>query len=132
MQRIVSEGEVLGGMGDTDNGFKKGKNTTRRYYRKRVDFFKLLLKMKLWPSRKRVLHGIKSIKIKGDQAYIVTHCNEEFVTNNSKNSRAARFLRNKWDYKNCPTCRIPSWKLDKYNSTRFNQSYGSDLSEDSL
>ncbi|MGM0652134.1 MAG: pyrrolysine--tRNA(Pyl) ligase small subunit [Bacillota bacterium] len=117
-------------MGNKDNGQNKEKVTRKRYYRKRVDFFKLLLKMKLWPSRNRILHGIKSLEIKGDQAHIVTHCNEEFKAYNSKNSRAARFLRNKWNYKVCPTCRVPSWKLDKFKSTRFNQSYGSDLSED--
>lgn len=99
----------------------------KRYYRKRVDFFKLLQKMKLWPSRKRVMHGIKEITIKGNKAQITTHCNETFTAYNSKNSRAARFLRNKWAFTACPVCRIPSWKLEKYSSTRFNQSYGSDL-----
>lgn len=98
-----------------------------RYYRKRVDFFRLLLKMKLWPSRKRIMHGIKTIEIKGNQALITTHCNETFTAFNSKNSRAARFLRNKWDYSPCPACRVPDWKLEKYGTTRFSQSYGSDL-----
>ncbi len=101
----------------------------KRYYRKRVDFFRLLLKMKLWPSRKKILHGIKTINIVGNQAWITTHCNETFTAYNSKNSRAARFLRNKWDYEPCRICRIPSWKLEKYKSTRFNQSFGSDLKD---
>lgn len=35
----------------------------KRYYRKRVDFFRLLTKMKLWPSRKKILHGIKTLEI---------------------------------------------------------------------
>ncbi len=103
--------------------------TKKRYYRKRVDFFRLLTKMKLWPSRKRILHGIKTMEIKGNKALITTHCNETFLVYNSKNSRAARFLRNKWDFIPCPTCRVPSWKLEKYSSTRFSQSYGSDLAE---
>lgn len=112
------------------NGEDKGrKKEKKRYYRKRVDFFKLLHKMKLWPSRKRILHGIKTMQVKGDQALITTHCNETFLANNSKNSRAARFMRNQWGYKPCPICRIPDWKLDKYSSTRFSQSYGSDLNE---
>ena len=102
----------------------------KRYYRKRVEFFRLLLKMKIWPSRRRILHGIKSIEITGNQAVITTHCNETFSAYNSKNSRAARFLRNKWNFEPCKTCRIPSWKLEKYSSTRFSQSYGSDLGED--
>lgn len=102
----------------------------KRYYRKRVDFFKLLQKMKLWPSRKRVMHGIKDLKITGNKAIITTHCNETFTAYNSKNSRAHRVLRNKWGFTPCPTCRIPAWKLEKYSSTRFSQSYGSDLVED--
>ncbi len=109
-----------------DTGKKKEK---KRYYRKRVEFFKLLQKMKLWPSRKRILHGIKTMQVTGDQAWITTHCNETFLTNNSKNSRAARFLRNQWGYKACPVCKIPSWKLQKYGSTRFSQSYGSNLTD---
>ncbi len=107
------------------------KKEKKRYYRKRVEFFKLLQKMKLWPSRKNVLHGIKDMTISGNQAWITTHCNETFLARNSKNSRAARFLRNKWGYKACPVCRIPEWKLKKYSSTRFTQSYGSDLTEES-
>lgn len=109
----------------TGGGPKKGKKT---YYRKRVDFFKLLQKMKMWPSRKGILHGIKSIKIIGNQATITTHCNETFMAYNSKNSRSARCLRNKWDLAVCKTCRVPSWKLQKYYATHFHQSYGSDLS----
>ncbi|MDW7739316.1 MAG: pyrrolysine--tRNA(Pyl) ligase small subunit [Bacillota bacterium] len=104
-------------------------DTVKRYYRKRVEFFRLLQKMKLWPSRKGILHGIKTFEIKGNQAMITTHCNETFLAYNSKNSRAARFLRNKWNFTPCPTCRVPSWKLDKYSSTRFSQSYGSDLTD---
>ncbi len=101
----------------------------KRFYRKRVDFFRLLVKMKLWPSRKRILHGIQTIEINGNKALITTHCQKTFTAYNSKNSRAARFLRNKWDYIPCQACRIPDWKLDKFSSTRFSQSYGSDLSE---
>jgi pyrrolysyl-tRNA synthetase-like protein len=103
----------------------------KRYYRKRVEFFRLLLKMKLWPSRKKILHGIKSIDITGNRAQITTHCNETFTAYNSKNSRVARFLRNKYDFEACRTCRVPSWKIDKYKSTCFSQSYGSNLEEDS-
>lgn len=102
----------------------------KRYYRKRVEFFRLLVKMKLWPSRKRILHGIKSIEITGNRAVITTHCDETFMVYNSKNSRAARFLRNKWNFEACKTCSIPSWKLEKYGTTRFSQSYGSDLGEE--
>lgn len=99
----------------------------KRYYRKNVEFFKLVEKIKLWPSRQGTLHGIKSITKKGSMAEIVTHCNERFMVRNSRNSRAARWLRNKWCLNVCPACKIPDWKLDKYSTTGLNQSYGSKL-----
>jgi len=98
-----------------------------RYYRKRLELFRLIEKVKLWPSRKGILHGIKSIESIGEQARITTHCGKTFVVNNSKNSRAARWFRNKWYRRVCPVCRIPAWKLSKYSSTVFNRRYGSTL-----
>lgn len=103
--------------------------TRKRYYRKRVDFFRLLSKMKLWPSRSGVLHGIKSIVKKGPYTEITTHCGHVFLTSTSKNSRAARWLRNKWAFRACPDCRVPDWKLEKYSKTFFDQHYGSTLEE---
>jgi pyrrolysyl-tRNA synthetase-like protein len=99
--------------------------TTRRYYRKRVELFRLIDKIKLWPSRKGTLHGIKTIQKLGDQAEITTHCNKTFRVNNSRNSRAARWLRNKWMTRVCPVCGVPDWKLGKYSSTYFNRHHGS-------
>ena len=99
----------------------------KRYYRKRVELFRLLDKVKLWPSRKGVLHGIKSIEILGDQARITTHCNKTFVSNNSRKGRAARSLRNRWFKSVCPVCGVPGWKMAKYVSTRFSRHYGSAL-----
>jgi pyrrolysyl-tRNA synthetase-like protein len=104
---------------------EKVKEQPRRYYRKRVELFKLIDKIKLWPSRKGILHGIKSIEKLGEQARITTHCDKTFIVNNSRNSRAARWLRNKWFGKTCPICRIPDWKLEKYSATRFKRHYGS-------
>ena len=98
---------------------EKVKEQPRRYYRKRVELFKLIDKIKLWPSRKGILHGIKSIEKLGEQARITTHCDKTFIVNNSRNSRAARWLRNKWFGKTCPICRIPDWKLEKYSVTLF-------------
>lgn len=98
-----------------------------RYYRKNVEFFKLLEKIKLWPSKNGTLHGIRSIKINGNTAEIVTHCNEKFVVRNSKNCRAARWLRNKWFFGVCKGCKIPEWKLEKYSVTYLNQYHGSGL-----
>jgi pyrrolysyl-tRNA synthetase-like protein len=104
---------------------KKDKEPVKRYYRKRVGLFKLIDKIKLWPSRKGILHGIKSVESMGLQARITTHCGKTFVVNDSRNSRAARWLRNKWFGKVCPVCKVPEWKLEKYSSTRFKRHYGS-------
>lgn len=103
----------------------KTKPARRRYYRKRVDLFRLIAKIKIWPSRKGLLHGIKTIDIFGDQARITTHCHKTFLINNSRNSRAARWLRNKWFKGACPDCRVPQWKLEKYASTQFKRHHGS-------
>jgi pyrrolysyl-tRNA synthetase-like protein len=58
---------------------------------------------------------------------LTTHCNKTFLVHNSKNSRAARWLRNKYAAGACKACRVPEWKLAKYSATLFNQHYGSDL-----
>jgi len=99
----------------------------KRYYRKHVNFFDLLEKIKLWPSKNGTLHGIKSITLKGEYAQILTHCGEMFLVKDSKNSRAARWLRNKWYRGTCSKCRIPEWKIKKYSTTCFSQNYGKDL-----
>jgi len=84
------------------------KKPVRRYYRKRVEIFRLIEKIKLWPSRRGLLHGIKTIEVMGDQA-----------------------RRNKWFKGACGVCRVPEWKLAKYSSTHFKRHYGSALSHDS-
>ncbi|MEH0022606.1 MAG: pyrrolysine--tRNA(Pyl) ligase small subunit [Desulfobacter sp.] len=97
----------------------------KRFYRKRVRLFNLITKIKLWPSRTGSLHGIRTIDIMGSRARLVTHCNKEFTISNSLNSRAARWLRNKWFVRVCPDCRVPDWKLEKYSSTLFRRHQGS-------
>jgi pyrrolysyl-tRNA synthetase-like protein len=106
---------------------KKDNPPVKRYFRKRVELFRLIAKIKLWPSRRGILHGIKSMETIGDQARIVTHCNKTFIVVNSRNSRAARWLRNKWYRNACVACRIPEWKLEKYSTTIFRRHTGSDL-----
>ena len=101
--------------------------TKKRYYRKRTELFLLLNKMKLWPSTSGILHGIKEIQIDGKYALITTHCGEVFRVRDSRKSRAARWLRNKWADKPCPRCKVPDWKLKKYSETMFSEHYGSDL-----
>jgi pyrrolysyl-tRNA synthetase-like protein len=109
------------------NAPEQTKAAGKRYYRKRVDLFRLVEKIKLWPSRRGILHGIKSIEKTGDQAWITTHCRKTFLVSNSRNSRSARWLRNKWFKGTCRECRVPSWKMEKYAVTRFERHYGSDL-----
>lgn len=102
-------------------------DSIKRYYRKHVDFFNLIEKIKLWPSKNGILHGIKTLKIKGDYAEVITYCGEKFIIKNSKNSRAARWLRNKWYRGTCNKCKIPEWKIKKYSTTCFSEHYGKDL-----
>ncbi|MDY0220310.1 MAG: pyrrolysine--tRNA(Pyl) ligase small subunit [Desulfobacterium sp.] len=105
----------------------KTKPVKKRYYRKRVRLFNLIDKIKLWPSHTGQLHGIRTIEITGQKAILTTHCNEKFFINNSLNSRAARWLRNKWFIQVCPKCGVPEWKLKKYSSTLFKRHQGSML-----
>ena len=99
----------------------------KRYYRKKTELFLLLDKMKLWPSRTGRLHGIREIEQRGEYAIITTHCGQTFQIYNSRNSRAARWLRNKQVVEPCKDCKIPEWKLEKYSKTFFSSSYGSTL-----
>ena len=41
---------------------QKVKKAAKRYYRKRVALFRLIDKIKLWPSRSGTLHGIRNIE----------------------------------------------------------------------
>jgi len=105
-------------------------DTKKRYYNKKVDLFRIIFKIKLWPSRTGVLHGIKTInRLDAKHALVTTHCGEEFMVRNSRNCRAVRWLRNKWYDRACPACNIPEWKLSKFLATRFNRHYGSTLEE---
>ena len=87
-------------------------DSKKRYYRKNVELFVLLNKMKLWAGAQRRVHGIKSIESFGKYAVITTHCGKTLRIYNSRNSRAARWLRNKWAVRPCKQCRVPEWKLE--------------------
>ena len=105
------------------------KPAAARYYRKRVELFRLIDKIRLWPSRQGTLHGIKAMEVLGNVARLTTHCGKTFLASNSRNSRAARWLRNKWFKHPCAACGVPDWKLAKYASTRFRRHQGSLLRE---
>ena len=97
----------------------KDKISAKRVCRRMVNLLTLIEKIKIWPSRKGVLHGIKEVVSSGDYASITTHCGKTFSVRNSKSSRAARWLRNKWCKETCTTCAMPAWKLEKYSQTIF-------------
>jgi pyrrolysyl-tRNA synthetase-like protein len=102
------------------------KRVAKRYYRKKTDLFSLLTKIKLWPSRTGILHGISTLLITGESATVTTHCGKSFKIKNSRNSRAARWLRNKYYQNACKHCQVPEWKLQKYGETFFSP-YGESL-----
>lgn len=95
---------------------------TKRYIYKNQGLFALINKIKLWPSRSGILHGVKTLEMKGNRIHVVTHCGEEFTVYDSKNSRSARWIRNRWCTYPCPACKIPDWKISKYSSTVFTDS----------
>ncbi|MDR1039113.1 MAG: hypothetical protein LBR80_02895 [Deltaproteobacteria bacterium] len=103
------------------------KPTAKRYYRKKNDLLSLLAKMKLWPARSGALHGLKSVELAGETAVLVTHCGHSFKVNNSRRSRAARWLRNKHYSVPCPACAVPDWKIEKYGGTVFSRGHGAVL-----
>ncbi|MDR2492651.1 MAG: hypothetical protein LBD25_04240 [Coriobacteriales bacterium] len=93
--------------------------STKRYIYKNQSLYSLIDRVKLWPGRTGTLHGIKSVTRSEGRIDITTHCGEAFVVWDSRSSRAARWLRNRWFKKPCPACKIPAWKLEKYHSTVF-------------
>jgi len=109
------------------NNLNEQEKKKKRYYRKQVNLFNIIAKIKLWPSRSGILHGVKYFTVHSYYAEIITHCNEKIILRNSKNSRAARWLRNKWFDVSCPKCKTPRWKLEKYGLTMFNKHWGSQL-----
>ena len=95
------------------------KKEITRYVSKNKPLLALLEKIKLWPSRSGILHGIKEIDRRGEIAVITTHCGERFTVRDSRTGRVARWLRNRWHSGNCKACAIPEWKLSKYAATVF-------------
>lgn len=97
-------------------------NKKIRYIYKNQSLFQLINKVKLWPARSGILHGVKIIENRGNSMIVTTHCGENFVVWNSKNSRSARWLRNSWCRCPCPKCKVPDWKMKKYSETVFTDS----------
>lgn len=93
-----------------------------RYVYKKQSLFHLIDKIKLWPARSGVLHGVKDIVYRGETMTITTHCGETFTVWDSRHSRSARWLRNSWCKCPCPYCKVPEWKMEKYSHTVFSDS----------
>ena len=91
----------------------------KRYIFKNQSLYALINKVKLWPARSGIIHGVKTIDYRNNTMIITTHCGESFMVFDSKNSRSARWLRNRWCKVPCPKCRIPDWKMEKYSNTVF-------------
>jgi pyrrolysyl-tRNA synthetase-like protein len=102
----------------------------KRYLRKRQNLKAMVGKIKLWPSRHGILHGVKSVVPDNVGFEITTHCGLVFKVRDSANSRAARWLRCKQYAVVCPSCRVPDWKVEKYGATVFSKRLGRTLPQD--
>jgi len=89
-------------------------NLRTKYREKNAGLLKSLDKIKLWPSRTGVLHGVKEVRSSGEWITLSTHCGIELKVRNSKNGRGLRQLKNRYFDKPCKKCAIPQWKLDKF------------------
>ncbi len=112
-------------MSEAEQSFRPSKKT--RTYRKNQTLFVLINKMRLWPSRQGILHGVREISINANLATLTTHCGHTFTVYNSRTSRANRWLRNKTIIKPCKFCKVPDWKIEKYKGTSFKKKHGSRL-----
>lgn len=91
----------------------------KRTVRRHAEPYRVVDKIKLWPSKTGVLHGVRSVRLKGGMIEVHTHCGQSARVRNSRNGRLARYLRNKCFERVCPQCRIPAWKIAKFEETSF-------------
>jgi pyrrolysyl-tRNA synthetase-like protein len=87
--------------------------------RRHSEPYTIIEKIKLWPSKTGLLHGVRSVRLKGGTIEIHTHCGQTARVRNSRTGRVARHLRNKQFAQPCPRCRIPAWKIEKFEDTAF-------------
>lgn len=87
-----------------------------KYYRERnKSLYKMVEKIKLWPSRTGTLHGVRELRKEGDWVVVSTHCGCTLRTRDSKNGRALRQLKQR-NYKHaCKKCDVPRWKMKKFS-----------------
>jgi len=82
---------------------------------KRPPLLHLVSKVKLWPSKRGILHGVKKVEGFGSTVRLQTHCNKTIVVKDSRRGRAARWLRNRWTIRRCELCRVPKWKVERFS-----------------
>lgn len=85
---------------------------------KHPHLFYLVNKIKLWPSQNGILHGVMKVESLGQYIRVMTYCNKTILVKDSRRSRAARWLRNRWAIRVCGDCRIPEWKVKRYLRNR--------------
>lgn len=84
---------------------------------RRSRLYSLVDKVKLWPSRTGVLHGVRAVRLEGDWLTVETHCGEEFRVRNSSSGRGKRHIKHGHYRSVCKRCGIPDWKIEKFNKS---------------
>jgi len=82
--------------------------------RRPPQLFSLVNKIKLWPSQNGILHGVEKVESLGQFIRVTTYCNKIILAKDSRRSRAARWLRNRWVVTVCRDCGIPEWKVRRF------------------
>jgi len=85
--------------------------------RKRPRLFDMVDMVRLYPSSNGTTHGVESVEIEGGFIRVRTYCGLTYVARDSRNSRAARWLRRGYLYRPCPQCGIPAWKQKRFRRT---------------
>ncbi len=80
--------------------------------------FSLVNKIKLWPSQNGILHGVEKVDSLGRFIRVTTYCRTIILVKDSRRSRAARWLRNRWVAEICKDCHIPEWKIKRFSRER--------------
>jgi len=88
---------------------------------KRPFLLNLVSKIKLWPSKRGVIHGIREIEDLGAFVRITTYCGTTVTVKESRRGRGARWLRNRWVKTTCPRCAVPSWKIERFTKSARNE-----------
>ncbi|MCP8307830.1 MAG: hypothetical protein H3Z52_01050 [archaeon] len=65
-------------------------------------------------SRSGRLHKVSSIVEHGDYVKLLMKCGQCIIVRDSRQSRATRWLKNKWMRKPCRSCKIKSGDLSRF------------------